>query len=110
VVFQTSASNLPRTGQILTDSSQHPVQIFKHIFVLKSYDSDEGSVQIFRAVGIVLPTDGIEVRRAVELNCQAAFGTIKIQDLRTYTVLATKLFATTLRPLEALPQSGFGGR
>jgi hypothetical protein len=47
---------------------------------------------------------------AVELYCHAALRAIEIQDVIPHAVLAAKLLAGDLRPLQTSPERGFGRR
>jgi hypothetical protein len=49
------------------------------------------------------------MRRAIQLDYQPAFRTIKIDNVATYTELPSTFLAQKLSTLQACPKDGFGG-
>jgi len=49
------------------------------------------------------------MRRAIEFDHQAAFRTVKIDNVWTNATLSAKFFAEELSALKINPQNGFGG-
>ena len=48
--------------------------------------------------------------RAIQFDCYAEFRTIKVDNIRTYSVLTAEFLSIKLRVLEILPEKRFGWR
>ena len=78
--------------QCRSDDLQHLSPVFEDLPVLKSQDLDfELSKEPFAAV-VSFDLQQVGVHGSIEFDNNAAFRTIKVDCVRTYAVLAAKLF------------------
>src|SRR5215471_10547020 len=99
-----------RTGtiQYRTYCIQYQFQILKNEPILKSDDPHIEMLQEFIPFIVLLAANQSLMLRPVQFHSHAEFWTIKVDNIRTYSVLPSKFLSVKLRILKALPKSCFG--
>ncbi len=97
-------------AEVTADYVDHSFGILKYLAVLESDHFDSVIVEISLSLAIPLFGFFIKVDVSVELDREPFGGAIEIQDIRSGTMLPSKLPAVDLRCLSDSPKSGLGRR
>jgi hypothetical protein len=77
--------------QLAPDRVQDQLRIFKERFVLDSQNLQTQTFKIAGSTSVILERIELEMRLAIEFDDYATFRTIKVDDVRTYSFLSSKL-------------------
>ena len=88
---------------------QHPLNIFKHLLILKPDDPDVKPLQELGPSPIPLRPGLRHVPLPIQLDSQPAVRTKEVDNVRTNAMLSAKLLAVELRTLEIQPEQSLGG-
>ena len=96
--------------QSCTYRVEHAFQVFKNPTVFKADYANIQPIQEFITFLVFPASSNGQVFCSIQFHRNSKFWTIKVDSIRTYSVLTSKLFSIQLRLLKVLPEKCFSGR
>jgi len=79
-----------QSKKLLRDVCEDAVRIVEHFPVLDADDTKPDLFQEFRSVAVMIDATLAVMRRSVELDYESFLGAVKVNDIRTDTVLPSE--------------------
>ena len=92
----------------MTDCVENIFEVFKDIFVLKPDNSYVKSLQELGSLLVSLRSCACHVRVTIQFDGEPIFRTIKVDNVRTYSVLPPKFLPIEPGILEVCPEQSLG--